>query len=1273
MQIRIRVRPRQGYHYPHKVDELQIDSSARLETIQQSYSTQGSTTRLYVGQFELPLNSSVGSHNLDDGAIIECCRSPAVAAALSACLKDLDEVKKLRPGDRFRENLMRILQTPVHVQNDPSHDIWQASSWTDESIKSRTINFATMKAVLQRMDRYQVHDLPQCNDCQSLYDALQDHNVWSGGTNGRKKSRWNQQVHIFKPNKKNGSGPTTNWILLDAKLNIQTRIKREFQFTIDSDHDYLEEFVRRDHSRHSTTTTASTPKRKRKTADATANLQQDDSEAYLAYLAVTPPRSSQPHLPPQRAAHQYTSPATTNASPSTPRSQKYIPQYSSAPFCVLASLHRAMHAKHGRKLTLTEDELKRLAQPTCRSNLYDKMRIRGRNAFACMDGLIEKNLVRKEIVRNTDVFHSEIEKWGLLADGEDLGHCCAEFERAVHKVIPKEKNGAVASGKSMNVLLCMDSREDVHYLERIRWNCQDENVPFLEEELPAGDYLFLEDSLDEMVPLVIERKSWSDLADSCLGKGRARNRLDCVKLDSDSSIDTGCSGNCQLCKMKRCGCTQIMFIIEGERCHGVQRNGQCTVYKCCSACKLLSERHNITQTELEGVLTRLQIDHGCHIHYTKSFNDTITSLFAIRNLLQKSTSFASQLLVQTSESASLLFEQYKCNAQRRSQSDSNWSMLPRFENVHEWDVQALVSTMHDTQWNEGTVHLLLGSQQNRPDKNRAKYPNTSTQRPDKTISLDSDSDDSVVEIVKPPNKPETICLDSDDDNSIIEIAPGNNESLNESADSIIILDEVSKPPRKRNASQLSSSMSLPSTKMKALPSVTKKTRQLPAPSLTVKRDKHYTNSILIFHGFDKYEEKFGKNIEKIWRETYLQAEGGLIEIFDSALEKLNRSIGVSVFTHVRGRTISSFSLWLQIIMGVQVRFIQGGYSMADLRQKLGSKEANHVNSNPAELSEYLTSDIHAITASSNSGFNSRLYSTPQKSHNNVNASNPSSANDAVREARLRRFDKSGLPKSAASQNCIQSLRESNPILSDSAKWSCPFCTYDNELSFEKCFVCGNNNSEEWSCTRCTCKNSSSATKCAACDHSRNGSKKSKRFINGRSIHTHDNEPWICQCSFENSMKDTNCYDCGALNPLHPTVLPQMSDKRACLPQYTTVSAPDQSLRPETSARKKVKCGACGEEGHNRSTATASNCTAYYDDSEVERREKLQQKRLTAIEEERQKIERIERDSESAERLRQELLAKTNEMERNIARAEEFRKDALKRAKDKMKRLQKRNG
>jgi ERCC4-type nuclease len=544
-----------------------------------------------------------------------------------------------------------------------------------------------------------------------------------------------------------------------------------------------------------------------------------------------------------------------------------------------------------------------------------------------MDGLIEKKLVRKEIIRDLDAFHSEIEKWGLLSAGETMAQCCAEFERAVRTLIPVEEMRTNVPGKSMNVVLCMDSREDVHYLERIRLNCQDNNVPFLEKELPAGDYVFLEESLNEMVPIVIERKSWSDLADSCLGKGRAKNRLDCVQLNLGSSLSMSCAGNCQLCKMKRCGCTQILFIIEGERCHGAQRNERCTVTNCCSACKLLSERHKITQTELEIVLTRLQLEHGSYIHYTKSFNDTIASLFAIRSLIQKNVSFASRVLEQENGNAELLFELYKSNSRGCNHSTSHCSRLPLLHAIHEWDAQAVISVIQSSQWDLSILQTLLGSKQtDQRSKKRAKCA------PNETISIDSDSDDSSVKIITKPDdgrkQPETICLDSDSDDSIIEVTAENNP--------IIILDGKSKASskpiarrkaKKRKAHHISSQLSI---------------KTEPAGNIT--------GSILIIHRLNQYESQYGKSLEKVWRETYLESNGELALFYDRSLEKLTESMKSTSFPCVHGRTLAAFSLWMQLINGVQVRFVQGEDVVSEIR----------INSSGGSMSSTTTSTCPAI-------------------------------------------------------------------------------------------------------------------------------------------------------------------------------------------------------------------------------------------------------------------------------------------------------------------------
>ena len=384
---------------------------------------------------------------------------------------------------------------------------------------------------MQRKDRYQTYDLPHCNTCQSLYNALQSHNVWKGGRENPRRG-FQQHAHIFKPQKKDGN-PTTNWTLLHEKLKIQQRIKTDFssellQYSPGYDSppvDYLDEFVRQDSARHGTGQT-NTPRRR---SNITTN---NASDSHLEYLASTPPRSRTSTPRPRQTEGSTSAASRMQTSSARSRNKQYIPQYASGPYSVLATLHLAMHSKHkqsnGRRLlTLTEDQLKRMAQPMCRSNLYDKGRIRGRNAFACMDGLIEKQLVRKEIVRNTGINHhagTEIEKWGLLRAGEILGELCAEFDRAVNQVIPIQQISDKIPGRSRKELtLCLDSREDVHLLRRMKHCCEDENVIFVEKELPAGDYIFLDQSSgeDDVIPLVIERKSWSDLADSCLDRGRS--------------------------------------------------------------------------------------------------------------------------------------------------------------------------------------------------------------------------------------------------------------------------------------------------------------------------------------------------------------------------------------------------------------------------------------------------------------------------------------------------------------------------------------------------------------------------------------------------------------------------------------------------------------------------------------------------------------------------------------------------------------------------------
>lgn len=997
VQVTLRVRPTSAYHAPNKVETITIDSHERLEKIQEKYTAagSGSKTRLYFEGIELPLNSSVGSQNFSDNDVLECCRSPAISAALSACMKDLEEIKKLSYTRRHPGVLKQYLQVSTDIRNNPEHTIWISSNWTDEKIKARIINFAIMKAILQRKDRYAVHDLPQCNDCQSLYDALQSRNVWKGGGNNnngnaRSRSAFRSQEHLFKPIKNNGE-QSTNWILLMKKLDTIKRIQR---VGYDSNaEDYIEEFVRRDSDRH-------------RSVSATIHDEETYLETHLNSLSSSPTRSSA-SLPPrhnQRSRNATVDLATpprstsrqSSSSSTTPRSRQskvYFPQYASGPFSVLASLHLAMHAKFGRRLlSLTEDELKRYAQRRCRSNLYDKGRIRGRSAFACVDGLVEKQLVRKEIIRDRN--SDEIEKWGLLTKGERLGQFCVDFDRAVQKAIPNWDMTTTLRGGSVttkNLTLCLDNREDNLFLRRLKQCCEDENVLFVERDLPAGDYLFLDQSgiQDCVIPIVIERKSWSDLADSVLGKGRAARRLECVKLGSHSNE---CGGNCQLDKMKRCGCSKILFIIEGERCLGSDRlhrtAPKCTKEKCCSACKSLEERHGIHQDVLEGVLTRLQVEHGCYIHYTKCFNETRQSLFDMRSLLQAGAPLSSD---------DLLYDTYTSNARRRSDDQNNYSIQTPTD-VHYFEVKALATIIKDQKWERGLVSDILGisdvnqehSEPGEPSRPRKRnkpstepvvlddsdgsiemITDTNTKRASTAQSNNSDKEeesDDLIDLSESQDPlPEPLrdddCIDLCDDSQEIGVSHirgggySDDDSCIDLSESQDVLPPASGFGRYKDSPRRSTKRSASSN--------------LDGP--TFEEDKH----VLILREWSEHDAFFHKNIESVWKEaqTFLDVTDDYgsqqNDIYPEALAKLKSLVG-NQDSMVTRRYLMAFTLWMQIVLGVQVRSVTRVEFADQVKRSLGKSYSSYLTSSTvtsAVRSQPISSRYRDVSFSASNSYN----------------------------------------------------------------------------------------------------------------------------------------------------------------------------------------------------------------------------------------------------------------------------------------------------------------
>ena len=1330
VQVSILIRPTTAYHHPNKIDHLLIDSADRLETIQEKYSTAGSTTRLYYGDHELPLNSSIGSHNFDDKAILECCRSPALSAALTAVLKDFEQIKKLPPLDRTMERLIDILQLPPLVKRDPNHEIWENGAWNNDRLKTRTINLATIKKVLQRQERYNVHDLPKCNDCRSLYEALEKHKVWTAGGNNHdpsSRSISKTQAHIFKPRKKDGN-PSTNYLLVEEKLRLQQQIRLEFSngmnFTPGYEtppEDWLEEFVRRDHERH---------------GHGSSTGRNDSTDPYLAYLGESPLRGNTTSRSNGERSNN------TNGTPSASRGASYTPQYASGPFAVLATLQLAMHSKHpqsnGRRLlTLTEDQLKRMAQPICRSNLYDKGRIRGRNAFACVDGLIEKQLIRKEIVRDT-------EKWGLLPDGEVMGEKCSNFESAVTHVVPLRDIADPLLKSNTNLALCFDSREDVHLLERLKFCCDDDRVPYVEKDLPAGDYLFIDQSRPKeyVLPLIIERKSWSDLADSCLGKGRAHSRLDCVKLGPG-----GCSGSCQLCKMKRCGCRRILFIIEGERCLGSDSSHRsakkCTKNNCCSACKLLSERHDVTQDVLEGVLNRLQLEHGCFIHYTKSYNETISSLFDTRILLQNEPN--------TRFGEPLSYELYASNA-RRQNTATNMGLdgtLPT--RAQDLNFETLAALVGSCKWDcelVSSLYVEINPDQAREDQpsNQRKSNNISDEI---VIDLDTSNEHegfsttSSARSNKRRRKENNnmICLDdSDSDNEVSFITtirggggngggPSSDDEIDltgESQETIDPFSNLSRFNKDRQTKSFESDSSSSDDSIDLLlnkPSVSKnsyasmrndrlissepkiaKQLQYSKEDSSLNKQPHVlresssslftsmiadgrnrtkrnanemntdrvavhsidgTHPLLILHGWDDYDRQFYQRLDKLWKVLYMCSS-------EQMESRLNSHIQESGLPFVRRRSLTRFTLWMQLTIGVQIRSVQMKRFADEIKLHFGQRNnsAGGIGSLPLPPRPPASVSTRKVHHSSPAALQPPRRNSPGNSTLRPTITTNMAADIALIQAwERRRPDESDDEHRHRRGNPPDNVCDAFGRVGDERLLQEPLKPPSIERSI------GRNRISGVATTASSGKKPSfSNTEADLVREAR-----LRRFETTSIPSRQEKLPctWSCQrCTLENRFADDFCSACDG--PKTMSLVKPVAISSARLPSSyhpdqskssSNVWADDSKALP--GLKRVARCGACGNEGHNRANATEFNCSAYYDEREVERRDKIRRKRDETLAAEQSKIRAIEKQSVTAEQLQEGLLKQIEELKRNNELAEDLRKDELKRSKQKVQRLQKR--
>eukprot|EP00557_Chaetoceros_sp_GSL56_P006039 CAMPEP_0176491706 /NCGR_PEP_ID=MMETSP0200_2-20121128/8579_1 /TAXON_ID=947934 /ORGANISM="Chaetoceros sp., Strain GSL56" /LENGTH=1292 /DNA_ID=CAMNT_0017889161 /DNA_START=126 /DNA_END=4004 /DNA_ORIENTATION=- len=1277
VEVTVRVRPKNGYHYPNKIKTVKLESHTRLEELLKqidhggasssssaasSAAAAGGSSRsspdnaLYLFGRELPLNSSIASHNLDDGVILETCKSPAISAVITSVLKDFDDIKRIPEHQRTREKLMTILQVPPHLQqqeeetdeNESSSSFWDIKKWDDEAIKNRTICLATMKKIIQKDDRYNAIDIPCCSDIPSLHKyiqpALERSNAGSDNSSSNGRKRWNSIGNLFTHSTKRNGKPSTVYTLLEHKLSIQIQIAADFVSTENGgSEDPIEEFVRIDSLRHGGAGGAGGGGTEEKVSGSRRRRG----------VGVVQSQSSSTHSNPTTGINN----VGVRSPPNTPTKSKqpYCPQYASGPFAILCTLFEAQLGQHknannGRRLlSLSENQLKVLAQPRCRSNLYDRQIMRGsRNAFTCMESMAKRNFVRKEIIRDGE------ERWALLPDGNKVAEACLAFEKAVGEVLPCvdiHGDGCSSSKDDSDpnetISLIVDNREDVHYRERLMNECRDNGIGIEEKQLPAGDYLFMQN--ENVIPLVIERKSWSDLADSVLARGRAHRRLDCVRIGTDYA--TCPRQNCQLCKMKRSGCTQVMFIIEGARCRGSDlHNSSCNDRQQCQACKALMERHGskVTQESLEIVLNRLQAEHGCYVHFTQSYNQTITSLFAIREILSDSNCYANRMMqfVKSKKSTNselgskntgIPYERFSSNvgnsisdrshANYRNGDILEWKseFLIRFilENLNQWQAflhEELIQTNNDSGRKESrkrsadtnidVVHESNSSkrQRNNGDLNKSieiVEINETHDESDVEV-IDSSDDESSVELLKTASA----CVESDD---IIE--------LNDSQDSIQIVG-IHAP---------SSSQSMAREQ-----SINR-----------FKADCSDTNCLLMINDMEYLEVKLMKDLNDKWQECYrIYDTSGASSFYDSAVAQLSEMITSGSYPYLVSNSFMKVILWVQIKLGLRVRAVCRQKIVADLKDrwimsssqnsKSPQNESNEVlasrpmESNPGATSQRPPTSPAAISCRQSHNFNLDYQSSTSK-----HRSPPSDKRAAAIEARLRRF---GNMKQESTT--YSSCKDGSSVLRKSKS-----SLHSNSKAVNSTSDIVNGDVETWKCDTCTYLNTINRTECEMCTCTRTSYTNSEGDAIMHAIDvSHTGRDW----SFPSYSNDNS------------SVYPNFIQSSSLSSSYSNDMA---SLKPETRT-SKIKCGACGLEGHNRASANSDNCPAYYQEDEIRRREEKQRKiREKAIVAE-QEYQALQEEEARVQLRQEELKRQIEEMNRDLLRTSEIRTAEIERRRKK---------
>jgi hypothetical protein len=878
-----------------------------------------------------------------------------------------------------------------------------------------------------------------------------------------------------------------------------------------------------------------------------------------------------------------------------------------------------------------------------------------------VETLVDKGLVRKELIPG-----SEESKFSLLVPGEELGRWCFEFERIFEQKIQtqpmKDERQAALRSTPVHLELIVDKREDASYTERLLERCRDANLATNRCDLPTGDYLFTKKSGDEMLvlPLVIERKSWSDLADSVVGKGR--NRLECVRLDRGGVERQACPGSCQLCRMKRTGIAKVMFIIEGARCLGRDHENKCNNQNRCKYCREIMERHgsNVSHQELEMVLQQLQVKHGCIIHFTRGYNETIESLFHINEILSRC--HGDSLALDT-------YSQFCSKARSRSSASPAAIVRGRASQLAADDYIKSVK--------KGVFRKYLSSQLTRipnqaqsaivaprnireipviDDEHQSRKHSPSVQQAFGAVILEIDSDDS---------DQQSRC----------------NSVLSECEDEIQVLSQVNgrTPPQKKRQEKINrtpvvnlaseseeeidvvaSTVKRPHSRLEddvivVEPPPASVVRTFTAPASPKRRRVRRTSPhhdddsvpLVLLCGMYEYDKEYWDDVNKLWKSTCSGFPRDGVEIFATFASAYVSASGIldeDTLPLIPRDTLLFWSLYTQLTM--RVRFIltrgmvesqsiQRAWDGSSPHTAVASVSARTQDTTPARRSLDFVTGVPECMICQEMISDGKAFTTPCKHSFHADCITAWVSRSGTRTCPQCNFRGIGLPKTptiSRTQTCPSQSQSDRPVQSGRPP---RVQVSRNAQALSSAEVARE--------ARLRRFGQGSTITLPGKDDDRFGkAASSRRFAeNERSIMTSSKvsevprlEPrapgfathvsiWACErCTLENIWADDQCIACSLPKPIK-LMSPEVSrvdSTSAARPPPSSASTRRPTI---SSSDKKVTCGACGLQGHNRSTATASNCRMYDTPEEVELRAKKREEAARKAQEKREEAARFE--------------------------------------------------